>query len=393
MDRVRESLRVSNAGERAVRDSFCRHMSTILSNILQHPNDFKFRRLREENAVLRAELFTFPLARQLLEIAGFERTGGGGGGGGGGAATAWVFMHGPDDAAAMDVLRGMLQVVQQPPPDDGGDGPRAAPLEVGDGEQQQQQQQQQHDAAAGTAGVLDAARAALRGSSADAAVAQTDEASGVPLAPRFYSFGTSVGFEMRLEALNERMRIGGAAGVADFVVGLLVDPRNDGFIRDCLRVMRTLAANLGRDPAEARFRLLKFDNATLRAAFFPVVGAAELFIAVLGFRVCPEGLAKAAPQLDGDAAASEQRELAAAEACFSRVDAALATRRALEQEESARAGAAELRAQIEEEKRRSRVAAAASSGASTGAAAPDAPPRRRVPIAEALSILLGRQRD
>jgi hypothetical protein len=62
--------------------------------------------------------------------------------------------------------------------------------------------------------------------------------------------------------------------IRDYVVSLLTDPSATSVPMDeCLRIVRTLIDNMRNEPAQAKYRLLKFDNAMLSRLFFPVPGA------------------------------------------------------------------------------------------------------------------------
>ena len=416
MQQVRQllSLAPSEDALREVRDSCRRHLGVILGNIAAHPSELKFRRIREENAILKAQLFAFPRAADLLEIAGFEHAGAG-------ATGAWVFMHAPEDEAAMGVLRGVLAAVTGFTDD----AAAAAPEQAGAlaGFSSRSIADVAESAVTATTAAVSAAAAAAfaapAGRQHQASTATTTDGDDDPhqqqqqleLAPKYFSFAKSLGFQMRMEALREVVERGCAADVHAFVVGLLTDPRNAGVVHECVRIVRVLLANMEQEPAAAKFRLLKFDNAVLSKNFFPVAGAAELFIGVLGFSVCDDGIAMAVPArvvpLDGDGLADsacadtdEAARFATARRLLALVDDALQRRRELENDERRRAGSAELGALMEAERRRQRgggpapaSAPAPGSAPAAAAAASVAPARRRVPIAEAMAMLLGRDPD
>merc|ERR550532_2266796 len=76
---MEDALR-SIAGSDWVKQETCYlTMMKLLDNIISHPGEEKFRRLKTSNAALRAKVFDVPGALEFLQAAGFSEVAGGDG--------------------------------------------------------------------------------------------------------------------------------------------------------------------------------------------------------------------------------------------------------------------------------------------------------------------------
>lgn len=442
MNKIRSLINDCGAEHAAVRHSFLQHFSTILTNILQTPTELKFRKIRETNATLKAQFFAFPNSREILDIAGFDKTGRG-------DSLTWVFMQDPEsDREAFAVLEGVLKVVKDEMnkpaastssftsaaaaassarnSEDGEMDPAAIAAIV---DQVKRMQQQQRDAAAASncddidvendASSLQRTQQQQRVAEISFLSQQNNSTSSIDappppqLAPKFFSFSKSVGFQMRLDALRERMKDKssrvtvvddddddaassrkGNGELESFIVNLLLDSRNSASdcIPETLKIIKTLIQNMQQDPTQAKFRLLNFENKLLGRFFFPVPGAAELFIGVLGFSVADEGLAKEIGT-SSESAAEEEAQIEAALTIVAKVEDGLKVRADLENEERRRLFAQSSLNAEREAARREMGLQKPKAEPKQDASGSANKPRKMIPIADALAYLLGKEKE
>lgn len=179
-----------------------------------------------------------------------------------------------------------------------------------------------------------------------------------------------------------------------FIAELLLDHRNSDVVDESLRIMRLLIDNMRKDPAEAKFRLLKYDNQILGKNFFPVIGAPELFIGILGFSLSDEGLAKQISSVARDRQESETELFQQAGSALEKVEEGLKVRRQLENDERRRLAAESLKDEIEAERRRVGAGGGGKKSADSAQATPSANqqqrPKKKIPMSQVLNYLLGK---
>jgi hypothetical protein len=361
---------------------FLRHLGTITSNLLRTPyNQPKYRRLKFANPTLAAELFSHPSTRAVLsEVVGFQqRTD---------EVDGSAILVLPDSNAAHITLLRTIQAAL----------PRL---------------QQRDDIAA-------------------------------EAASRFAQFRKAVAFELRMERLAEAMHredddaqhSGDGVGartktmlqwprrrqqriqshptprtmtisdtptslpqcvlaVRDFVAAALA--WNDADLgTKVVGLLRTIGRNIKSDPSNERFKALRLSSGAVRDTIFPANGSVEYLLAVLGFHWSTDGLALQLNPNDASSVEAFHNRLAAGEALLDDVAAALESKRAAEREMQRRAALEEREAEKrrqDAEKRASQAAPATPQPVADVEDDADARPQReRIPIAEALKRLMGKDR-
>lgn len=335
--RLAEIVPESSTGSNAI---FFSHINTIVSNLLQFPyNDPKFRRLKMSNHKLNTELLNHPSAVGALQsVIGF--------------APQYNDVDGerylivpPSDATHITTLRCVKGAL-----------PRL---------------QQRDDIAA-------------------------------EAAKRFAAFRKSVAFEVRMERLAQATA-SEADDVLDahrrkldeYVVTSL--SWNDADVgKKVVTLLRTITENIAREPLNDRFRTLSLTSSTLRDAVFPAQGSVEYLIAILGFHWTENGLEMSRFTSDRDV--DEFRTTTAQRGCelLERAASSLEAKR-LAENELRRANAlaereAEKRMLLQQQQISQRSVAAATE--EVGPTSPSPPAAgKRIPIADALKILMGKRKD
>ena len=319
-------------------NSMYKHLRTIFGNIVKQPTEKRYRRLRVDNAKLQSEFFSNPAAQAVLEAVGFE----------------WEHA----DPAQLNQSDSLVF-------------------------------QRRDEATLG-----EALTAVERLAARDAALAEEQR--------KFGGFRRSVGVEIRMEQLQCAAAKGDDHADAFVAAQLLKNDDVNG--AELVKRLRTIIGNVAATPDDARFRKLRFSNATLAKEVFPAHGSVEVLVGIAGFGFADDGLVLADPAAAGgdeDAPAASGRDAEAA-----RLQRAA---RLLEHSEAAIAGRAQTtreaqRAEIlrlrraEEAAMRKELGADPKAPPAAPASAAAAPPAsagggRRIPIAQALEILLGRDKE
>jgi hypothetical protein len=338
----------SNGGNVAL----LRHVSAVTANLLRPPyREPKFRRLRCANPTLAAELFSHPSALPVLcEVLEFE----------------------------------------QRPQEDG-----ECYLEV-------------PPSTAGHITTLRSVAAALP------ELTKRDDIAA-EAAKRFDAFRRSVAFETRMEKLSavagSRNVTNTTSAVSDdvrgFVVAALLWNETDAGIKT-VSLLRTIGRNISADPSNPKLRSLRVMSSVVRDSLLPSSGSVEFLLAVLGFGWGPDGLLLRFADEDGgshsddgcmNTAAAYELRWQVGQQLLNEAEHGLSEKRAAERELRRQAALEERQAEkrriLDEQNAARRRAAAGSSGAAAPDDDGDSPKvvGERIPIAEALRRILGKDRD
>jgi hypothetical protein len=364
---------------------FLRHLGTIISNLLRTPyNQPKYRRLKFANPTLAAELFSHPSTRAVLsEVVGFQqRTD---------EVDGSAILVLPDSNAAHITLLRTIQAAL----------PRL---------------QQRDDIAAEAASRFAQFRKAVAFElrmerlaeamhredddaqhSGDGVGAQDEDDAAVASSSSHNSTTHPIASDT---ADNDDIRYTNVATtvrppVRDFVAAALA--WNDADLgTKVVGLLRTIGRNIKSDPSNERFKALRLSSGAVRDTIFPANGSVEYLLAVLGFHWSTDGLALQLNPNDASSVEAFHNRLAAGEALLDDVAAALESKREAEREMQRRAALEEREAEKRRQDAEKRACQAAPATPQPVADVEDdadaRPQRERIPIAEALKRLMGKDR-
>ena len=343
-----------------------KHLKTIINNILDHPNEKRYRRLRYDNPKLQREFFTHNGSVQFLEMIGFTWTST--------DPSAEKFLC-FEPAKPLQPLMVAINAIDA-----------LIARDQALSQQSQAEQSRRH-----TLG-LEIRMEKLRESA--------KEYEGNPAG--FYSR-----YEELLISEEDRAaadRAGGASAV--YATSLLLKNDDVRSLR-AIQLLCTLAQNVLKDPAEKKYRWIKFANPTLARELFPIDGALEFLLAAMGFEwVEAEAVEGAGLELKCDVCVDQDaaflndsngeielqiRRLSAAITLLNNAERAVNQRRKVTLAEQRE----EMRRLMRQEERsvRKELGAPIRKNERSNSDNAAARPTGRIPIAEALDMLMGRKKE